>query len=152
MLGLLLLELVTWYKLQSYFVSLLLTLSLRILSADDTSDLSTISKNSWSLNFHCHTRFYQEKCIQMSTNKPSILLVQSRVKIRNDVPGATLCTLCIAQSGPWFTSFTMDPGGHFKLTRANMCAEWVKCIIIAENLIFSVQYAGATFISKVSLS
>ena len=151
MLELLLLELVSCYKLQSYFVSLLLT-SLRISSADDTSDLSTIStisKNYWSLNFHCHTRFYQKKCIQMSTNKPSIGPVKGENKewrTRGYIMHIVHCT-----KWPLVHIIYNGTRGHFKLTRAYVCAEWVKYIIIAENLIFLLQYTGATFISKVSL-
>ena len=53
-------------------------------------------------------------------------------------------------SGPWFISFTMEPG-PLSINKG-LITEWIKYIIIAVNLIFLIQYQGASFINKVSLS
>ena len=41
-------------------------------SADRRSKFSTFFTNFWNSNIYCHIWIQHEKCIQMSTNKPSI--------------------------------------------------------------------------------
>ena len=43
-----------------------------MLSADDRPKSSNFVKNCQNLKSHCHTWILHEKCIEMSTNKPSI--------------------------------------------------------------------------------
>ena len=49
-----------------------LPLSVPMSSADDRPNFFNFFKNSRNSIFHCHIWIQHEKCIQMSTNKPSI--------------------------------------------------------------------------------
>ena len=50
----------------------MLSLSVQMSCANDTSNFPNLFLKIWNSNFHCYIWIQHEKCIQMSTNKPSI--------------------------------------------------------------------------------